>query len=95
MATLDRFQKWFASQCDGDWEHGTGIRIETLDNPGWSICINIEGTSLEGRKMPLFAIERSEEDWLHASSAGAEFRIRCGSKNLERDWIFSVIWAGI
>ena len=26
-------QSWYQSQCDGDWEHEFGIRIETLDNP--------------------------------------------------------------
>lgn len=29
-------QKWYKSQCDGDWEHEYGIKIETVDNPGWS-----------------------------------------------------------
>jgi Immunity protein 53 len=25
-------QKWYQSQCDGDWEHGKGIQIGTLSN---------------------------------------------------------------
>ena len=40
-------QRWFAAQCDGQWEHGFGITIETLDNPGWSVRICVEGTRLE------------------------------------------------
>ena len=39
--------QWYTSQCDGDWEHSFGIKIGTLDNPGWSLTINLSGTSLE------------------------------------------------
>jgi len=65
---LQRLQHWYAGNCDGDWEHGFGIRIETLDNPGWSVTINLEGTELEGR--PFDAVKHglgSEEtaDWHH------------------------------
>ena len=48
-STLARIQRWYAAQCDGDWEHGSGIRIDTLDNPGWRVAIDIAGTDLEGR----------------------------------------------
>ncbi len=36
-AALSRLQRWYSAQCDGDWEHGLGVRIETLDNPGWMV----------------------------------------------------------
>ncbi|GHB54781.1 hypothetical protein GCM10010331_48120 [Streptomyces xanthochromogenes] len=32
---LDRLQSWYSAQCNGDWEHEWGIKIDTLDNPGW------------------------------------------------------------
>lgn len=48
-STLARLQQWYAAQCDGDWEHDSGIQIETLDNPGWRVNINLEGTDLEAR----------------------------------------------
>ncbi|WP_203237204.1 Imm53 family immunity protein [Streptomyces gilvosporeus] len=35
---LSSLTAWYTSQCDGGWEHEYGIRIETLDNPGWSVC---------------------------------------------------------
>ena len=37
---------WYTSHCDGDWEHIFGIKIGTLDNPGWHIQISIEETEL-------------------------------------------------
>jgi Immunity protein 53 len=35
---------WYAEQCNGDWEHSYGVKIETLDNPGWSVTIDLEDT---------------------------------------------------
>jgi hypothetical protein len=41
--------RWYRSRCDGEWEHDHGIEIGTLDNPGWSLKIDLRGTPLEGR----------------------------------------------
>jgi hypothetical protein len=55
-------QKWYLSQCDGDWEHQYGIRIDTLDNPGWLIKIDI--IKLEFNKaIKNVLIEKSDDDW--------------------------------
>jgi hypothetical protein len=95
MTTIQRLQEWFASQCDGDWEHGEGITIETLDNPGWSVDIELSGTPLEERDFESVQIERSEHDWVHVTSTGDKLKIRCGPKNLEEGLIFFCDWAGI
>ena len=42
-------QDWYKKQCDGDWEHQNGIRIETIDNPGWKIVIDLVETELDGK----------------------------------------------
>jgi len=44
-------QRWFADQCDGEWEHSHGITIGTVDNPGWSIEIDLDETSLSDREL--------------------------------------------
>ena len=59
-SVLARLQQWYAAQCDGDWEHGYGIQIETLDNPGWRININLEGTDLKG--IPFVPVEHGLKD---------------------------------
>jgi hypothetical protein len=41
-------QKWYSAQCDGEWEHDLGVAIGTLDNPGWSVKIDLKGTNLDG-----------------------------------------------
>lgn len=50
MDALTWLQKWFVNQCDGDWEHYNNIKIETLDNPGWSVRIRVENTDVERKK---------------------------------------------
>jgi hypothetical protein len=35
------------SMCDGEWEHYYGVKIDTLDNPGWIVQIDIMDTGLE------------------------------------------------
>src|SRR5260221_4160816 len=40
MTALSDLENWYRSQCNGEWEHGEGITIGTLDNPGWSIQVS-------------------------------------------------------
>jgi hypothetical protein len=40
-------ETWYESQCDGRWEHGYEIVIRTVDNPGWSVSIDLTSTPLE------------------------------------------------
>jgi hypothetical protein len=87
MATnsvLDFLTAWFAQQCDGDWEHDLGIRIETLDNPGWALDIRIGDTELEGVSAEWHKNEASEDTWLYWRSTGDMFEARCGPKDLAR-----------
>jgi hypothetical protein len=60
---LQWIQEWYLSQCDGEWEHEYGVKIETADNPGWSIHINLEYTQLEELKYETPVIEKFEHDW--------------------------------
>ena len=53
-------EKWYRQQCNGDWEHSWGIKIDTLDNPGWTIEINLNETIAEGRTLQRVRIERTE-----------------------------------
>lgn len=75
-------QEWYASNCDGDWEHEYGIKIENIDNPGWSVEIPLTGTPLEGRFFADVKVERSAADWLMCRVANDTFRGDGGSRNL-------------
>src|SRR5687767_10746727 len=63
MEILQWIQEWYKKQCDGNWEHSYGIKIESLDNPGWQIKIDLEGTELEGYEIKYTLIEKAPDDW--------------------------------
>lgn len=63
METTDWIQHWFKNNCDGDWEHGNGIQITTIDNPGWDVEIDISNTSLANIEIPWVLNESSKQDW--------------------------------
>lgn len=58
MNELVQTQDRYLSQCNGDWEHQCGLKIRTLDNPGWSIEIDLAETELETRSFD--AVEKGE-----------------------------------
>lgn len=60
MEILEWIQQWYQSQCDEDWEHDYGIKILTLDNPGWSVTIDLAGTALEALEIPYKLVEGPE-----------------------------------
>src|SRR5438874_308023 len=47
--SLKWLMQWYVGQCDNDWEHTYGVEIGTLDNPGWSLKVDLTDTALEGR----------------------------------------------
>lgn len=75
--------EWYQAQCDGDWEHQHGVRIGTLDNPGWSLDVDLVETSEEGRTVPQELVERSEHDWVFVEVKDNVFRARGGPGNLD------------
>ncbi|RFM25826.1 immunity 53 family protein [Deminuibacter soli] len=60
---IDWISSWMVSQCDGDWEHEYGIKIETLDNPGWLIKIDLTDTELENWDFDGGLVEKNDDDW--------------------------------
>jgi hypothetical protein len=60
-------ERWYQSQCNGDWEHCFGVHINTLDNPGWDVSIGVSETALEGLEIAYTLDERSESDWFGIS----------------------------
>jgi immunity protein 53 of polymorphic toxin system len=93
MSTLARLEQWYLGNCDGDWEHEFGIRIDTLDNPGWSFDVSLEGTKLEEIHFEPVRIERSESEWIHCFTKEGKFKVRCGPRNLEEGIIVFLEWA--
>lgn len=81
LDVLSQVETWFSDHCDGDWEHGFGIRIETLDNPGWMIRVALEGTSMEGVEAKRI-VRESNGYWVHHWSDGDFLYVACDVKSL-------------
>jgi hypothetical protein len=99
MKTLDELSKWYQSQCNGDWEHLAGVKIESTDNPGWWIKINLVGTPVESREFATVSIgvdkERNPqaEKWIHCSAENGEFNGAGDAARLEEIVRIFLDWA--
>ncbi|WP_343691963.1 immunity 53 family protein [Chitinophaga sp.] len=62
---LSWISQWMNSNCNGSWEHMYGVKIGTLDNPGWYVTIDLTDTELESLEMETDVIENSENDWYY------------------------------
>ncbi|MBS7531389.1 immunity 53 family protein [Hazenella sp. IB182353] len=83
MNNLKSLERWYYSQCDEDWEHIYQIKLETVDNPGWSLEIDLEENNLENKKFSEIEIERSEDDWLFCLVRDNKFIGAGGPLNLD------------
>jgi hypothetical protein len=89
---LTWLEQWYVSQIDGDWEHQHGIKLTTIDNPGWRVVIDLADTALCAKPFKRTEVERSHSDWIHLWVSDQEFHIACGPANLSeamglfRDW---------
>lgn len=70
----EMLQEWFRAACNGRWEHERGISIQTLDNPGWSLTVDLMGTALSGATMDPYTHEGSEDDWVFCKIESDQFK---------------------
>ncbi|MFJ9461666.1 Imm53 family immunity protein [Kitasatospora sp. NPDC101447] len=83
MSALGFLQDWYTSQCNEDWEHEFGVRIATLDNPGWVMEVDLIGTEIEGRRLEKSKLESAPGRWIWSSSDGEKFMSSCDQLSLE------------
>jgi hypothetical protein len=72
MNNLEIINRWFESECNGDWETENQIKIETVSNPGWDITIDVRLTPL------IFQLAKKEynassSDWYFYELTDAKF----------------------
>jgi hypothetical protein len=84
---INKLQELLVGLSDGEWEHGHGIQITTLDNPGWHFDLCLHLTRWENLFVPEIFTDRSERDWLHIKTEVRGFEnyltANCGPRNLE------------
>ena len=71
---------WYARECNGEWEHRYGISIQSIDNPGWWVKVDLVGTALAARTF-------------EAVSNGVELEGATGSRWL-RCYVADGVWNG-
>lgn len=79
---LDFLQRWYAEQCNGDWEHEFGVRLATLDNPGWVLSVDLVDTDLEGRELARVKQEPEPDRRLWSASDGELYQSSCDTRSL-------------
>ncbi len=80
--TLTWLSSWYRQQCDGDWEHEGGVRVTTLDNPGWALDVDLANTKWVNCAVPPRLSERNEQDWVFVEVKDGLCRGRGGPENL-------------
>ncbi|WP_315767191.1 MULTISPECIES: immunity 53 family protein [unclassified Bradyrhizobium] len=76
---LIELQAWYAAQCNGCWEHQYGVKIDTIDNPGWSLKIDLYETDLSGRLFEdVDAGDQDGRDWYICRVRDYKFESFCG-----------------
>ena len=95
---LSDLHRWYAAQCDGDWEHTFGVRIGTLDNPGWTVEIDLFDTRLED--VPFTPVRRGDADdedhpgtWIDCKVEDHKFIAYAGRSQLEAILQTFLAWA--
>ena len=96
MDDLKWIQEWYRARLNSEWEEYYGIKIDTLDNPGWIVMIDVAETEYENKVFNPYILNNGENDWIDCKIENGCF-IGAGdsSKLLEivalfRKWIESV-----
>lgn len=79
---IEAHQGWYAGRCEGVREHQRGVRIETLDNSGRRVEVNVgeleEGRAAAGEVKE----ERAADDWIAVAVRDGVFAGCGGPRNL-------------
>ena len=55
-------EEWYSRQCNGEWEHGFGVEIATIDNP--MVSQYLHDTSKRYAVFARVKIDRGQDDWI-------------------------------
>ena len=93
MDAVSRLCLWYKRQCVDEWHEDRGVAIDTLDNPGWSMKIDLRGTALQEKVFHDVKIERSDLDWIVVRRNAALFEAFGGPRNLNEMIESFLSWA--
>jgi Immunity protein 53 len=71
---IEKLQRWYKSECNGDWEHQYSISIETIDNPGWSVKIDLSETEWERVEIERNLMDYGDDNWISWEVSAKQFK---------------------
>ncbi|EKO13451.1 Imm53 family immunity protein [Leptospira kirschneri] len=74
--------KWYQSQCDGDWEHEYGLKINTNKDQAWQVEIDIRFTELHDFELDTALEQKGTNNWYSFSIKDGRFLAEGDSKKL-------------
>lgn len=83
QTSLARLAAWYASHCNGDWEHQHGFDLFTVDNPGIGLRVDLRGTNLASK--PFADVKQNLESdtaWVHCRVTESLQFEGCGSPEM-------------
>lgn len=63
MEILEWIGNWYKAHCDGVWEDDHGIDIQTMNNPGWQVRIELHGTPFVNLEVDWTSEQIDDENW--------------------------------
>ena len=79
-------------KCNGEWEHSHGVKIDTLDNPGWQVHIDLDVPRNRTQILQRVQVDRTADNWIHYRIEQRVFHIACGPKNLSEAMEIFIRW---
>jgi hypothetical protein len=71
---INWLEDWYYANCNDEWEHNYGVKIDTIDNPGWSISIDLAETKFSKIEIERVHVEIHESDWYSFSVRESIFK---------------------
>lgn len=93
MSLVKWLAGWYKNNCNDNCEHCYGVKITTVDNPGWSIKIDLTGTGFEQKTFETVYLDRSDNNWIRCLVNDNIFKGFGGPENLEeileifKEWV--------
>ena len=100
MDNLSWLDQFFGSLTDGEWESEFGITIESVNNPGWMVRIDLDGTGLNPSTFRTVSDQRTEKNWIECKVEEGKWLGGGGIGNLDevlsvfRAWVEGMPGAG-
>ena len=92
---LTALQAWYRAQRNGDWEHSYGVTIGTLDNPDWSVTIDLADTALAERGFTTVESLNHDVDWMRCEVKDLKWLGNGGPNMLRPTFRKFLTWANV